>query len=209
MPPKPRKKTGKSPISSKGPSSKEMSSEDRLIDTALSLASTQGWSLTTIRDIAGEAGVALAEFYDIFDGKNDLVAAYGRRLDRKLFEAFDEINPETPTRDLIFDILMERFDLANPDKIGLKSILESYRADPRQIMVNLPGLTSSVARMLEIAGLDASGWKGSARIAGLTGILAYTTKIWLDDTSPDLTKTMAALDKALSRIENFADRFNL
>ena len=200
MPPKPKKKPVKPPASSP---------KDRIIDAALVLSAQQGWGMTTVRDIAAEADIDLAEFYDLFEDKNEILVAYGRRLDRKVLSAFEEIHPETPFRDAIFDILMERFDLANADRDALKSILNSFKTDPKQGLIALPHLANSMTRMLEAAGLDAYGLKGAARVTGLTAAVAWVTRVWLEDESRDLSKTMSALDKALTRIENLADRFNL
>lgn len=199
MPPKPKQKQQKPQLSAK----------DKIIAAALSLASVQSWTFISVRNIADEAGIGLPEFYNIFDGKDDILTAYGRKLDNKVLEVFSDFNPETPVRDLIFDILMERFDLANGDKAGLKSILDSFKTDPKQALINLPQLGASMTRMLEAAGVDAYGWKGAARIAGLTVATAWVTRVWLEDDTRDLSRTMAALDKALSRIENLADRFGL
>lgn len=203
MPPKPKKKQQKTAPKILKPI------RDVIIDAALVLAAQQDWEFVTVRNIADEAGISLAEFYTCFDGRDDIINAYGRRLDTQVLEAFDDYNPETPVRDLLFDILMERYDLANQDRTALMSILNSYKKDPKQFIVTLPQLGASVTRMLEAAGVDAYGWKGAARVAGLTGVVAWVTRTWLEDESRDLSKTMSALDKALSRIENLADRFNL
>lgn len=187
----------------------QLQSKDRLIEAAFALSATQGWALTSARDIADEAGLSLSEFYDVFDCKEDILLAYGRRLDRKVLETFSDYNPETPVRDLIFDILMERFDLANQDKPAILSILSSFRTDPGQALLAFPQLGASMSRMLEAAGVSVGGIAGAARVAGLALAVTWVTKTWLEDDSPDLTRTMAALDKALSKIESLADRFNL
>ena len=187
----------------------ELSAKDRIISAALKLAAVQSWRFVTVRDIANEAGMGLSDFYESFESKEDIIAAYGRRLDQKVLEVFSDISPETPTRDALFDIIMERFDLANQDRAALKSILDSFKSDPKLILFNLSHLGMSMTRMLEAAGLDAYGSKGAVRVAGLTALAAWVTRAWLEDETKDLSKTMAALDKALSRIENFANRFNL
>ena len=49
--------------------------------------------------------------------------------------------------------------------------------------------------------INTSGIPGALRVAGLTGLYLDTLRIWKTDDSPDLGKTMAALDKHLSRAE--------
>ena len=55
--------------------------------------------------------------------------------------------------------------------------------------------------MLEAAGADTNGISGGIKVAGLTGIYLKVLCVWAEDESPDLPKTMAALDQALGRAE--------
>lgn len=205
MPDMPKKKPPHSPAE-KHPKTPP---HERIIDAALHLAEIQGWDMTTVRDIALEAGVELEEFYQHYTGREEIIAAYGRRLDRKMFKAFPEAGPETSTRDMLFDVLMERFDLANADKPALTSILSTCRTDPKLLLINLPQLGGTVTRILETAGISPYGIKGAFRIAGMTAALLYVMRVWLKDDTVDLSRTMVALDKALDRCENIAGRFNL
>ena len=63
--------------------------------------------------------------------------------------------------------------------------------------------------MLEAAGLQTTGLKGAVRVAGLSGLYIKTLWVWRDDDSPDMAKTMAALDKNLTRAERMASTFGL
>ena len=63
----------------------------------------------------------------------------------------------------------------------------------------------SMAWMLEAAGVPATGWRGTLRVQGLTAVWLYTLRAWLADESADLSGTMAALDRALGRAEQFGD----
>ena len=68
-------------------------------------------------------------------------------------------------------------------------------------------LCRSMSWMLEAAGMDTGGARGAMRVAGLSGVYLKTLKVWKKDDSPDLSKTMAALDKDLNRLEQFANSF--
>ena len=61
--------------------------------------------------------------------------------------------------------------------------------------------------MLEAAGIPANGPRGAVIALGLAGIYLYTLRIWVGDNSPDMGKTMAALDRALDRAEGLCNRF--
>ena len=186
-----------------------LNAKDRVIDAAFALATQQDWNFISIRDIADEAGIGLAEFYDIFSSKDDIITAYGEELDRKVLNAFSDPDPEASVRDRLFDLLMERFDLANQKRAALVSILKSLNYDPKTAISGLPHLSCSMAKMLEAAGIDSNGARGAIRVLGLTAVCAWVTRVWMRDETADLTQTMAELDKALNRVESIANTVNL
>ena len=57
--------------------------------------------------------------------------------------------------------------------------------------------------MLEAAGISASGLRGAFRIEGLGALYACALRVWLEDETADLSKTMAELDKRLSQIDRW------
>lgn len=211
MPSKPQKrpKAKKNSPALPYPKAVEKPVRDRLLDAALYLASLQGWEHCAVRDIAREAGLSLSDFYDHYDDRTDVLVAYGRRLDKQVLANFTEDDFETPVRDRLFDILMERFDLANQDRAAVVSILKSFRLDPKQMVISLPHLGASMTKMLEAAGLDTTGLRGAARVAGLTAAYVWILRTWVEDESPDLSRTMAQVDKCLNHLERAANTFGL
>jgi AcrR family transcriptional regulator len=197
MPSKPKKAPPPAPV------------PDRVIDAAFALAASQGWSLTGIRDIAAEAGIGLAELYAHFPDRDAILEAYGRRLDRRVLEAFGDINPEVTPRDALFDLLMERFDRARDDRAAILSIVSATRFDPAANIRGMGWLCASMTRLLEAAGLGGASPKAGLRAIGLSAVSLWVTRSWLEDDTEDLSRTMAALDKALARVDGIAGRFNL
>jgi AcrR family transcriptional regulator len=61
---------------------KEMTSREKIIETATDLFYRQGYHQTGINQIIGESGVAKATFYSTFKSKEELCIAYLRELDR-------------------------------------------------------------------------------------------------------------------------------
>lgn len=178
----------------------------KILETALHLAQTQGWAYTTLLDIAQEAELSTAELYDQIEDKSDILVLFGRMVDRKMLENCEN-DPSVSVRDQLFDILMQRFEILNEYRPALLSILESFAQDPKQMVISCPHLARSMSWVLETAGVQTNGLRGAIKLAGLTALYLKTLKVWRDDESVDLSKTMAALDKDLSRAENLADRF--
>ncbi|MCB9991058.1 MAG: TetR family transcriptional regulator [Rhodospirillales bacterium] len=183
--------------------------KEKALKAALELAASQGWASTSLADIAAHAKIPMTDLHDVFEDRFDILAAYGRMLDRRVLEAAGEPDPSLSPRDRLFDLLMERFDALNDDRDGVLSILNSLWCDPKQAVINLPHLGRSMSWMLEAAGIETSGIRGAIKIAGLTALYLKTLKTWSTDDSPDMGKTMAALDQSLGRAEQWAGSFGI
>lgn len=53
---------------------------EKLLETAIELVNQHGMRYLTIRNICDEAGISTGSFYNLFDGKDDLVAYYLRNV---------------------------------------------------------------------------------------------------------------------------------
>ena len=185
---------------------KELSKND-LVLIALELSSELGWAHVTLMGVADKAGVTLAQLHEHFDDKSDILVTLGRMIDARVLEAFDTLEADESPRDRLFDVMMERFDVLNDYRDGVLSILRSFRFDPKEAVISCPHLCRSMSWMLEASGADTNGFRGAAKIIGLTGIYLKVLKTWKDDESPDMGKTMAMLDKHLGQAESLANRF--
>lgn len=183
--------------------------KEKAVKAALKLAARQGWLETSLADIAKEAKIPLADLHEHFLDRFDILAAYGRMIDKHVMDTLGEPDASLPPRDRLFDMIMERFDILNEDREGVCAILESFCTDPKQAVISLPHLGRSMSWMLECCGIETAGYKGALKIMGLTGIYLKTLKTWKNDDSPDMAKTMAELDKNLGRAEQWVDKFGL
>jgi AcrR family transcriptional regulator len=187
------------------PKKPQQNPRERIVEAALKLAAKQGWDKTTLSDIAKAAKIPLSKLHEQFEDKADIIGALGRMIDRKVLERVGEADPEIPARERLFDVLMERFDVLNEYRTGIVAILDSFLPDPKQAVIGLPHLCRSMTWMLEAAGLETSGIPGAVRITGLVAVHLKTLRVWKQDESADLSKTMAALDKDLGRAEQLAN----
>lgn len=177
----------------------------RLIDAAFALARRQGWSRTGMADIAAEAGLPLHEAYALFPSKSCILDGFRRRIDQAVLtdlgkEEAAAQGDGTARRDRLFDTLMRRFDALQPHKEALRAILRDAVGDPFLLLSGL-GLLRSMAWMLEASGIRTTGWRGLVRAQLLAGLYLTVLRVFFEDASPDLGKTMAALDRQLRRSE--------
>lgn len=179
-----------------------------MVSTLLTLVAERGWDMVDFEDIAREAGIEIADAHEYFDDKGDILAAYGRKIDRQIFDNVKE-DDSLSCRDKLFDLLMERFDLLNEDRDAIVSILEGFKGDPKEAVLSFPHLGRSMSRTLEAAGIETHGLIGAGKVLGLIGIYLYVVNTWKNDNSEDMAKTMAALDKALNHSEQLYNAFPL
>lgn len=172
----------------------------RIIDAALDLAAVEGWSGLGMARIAAAAGLTLADVHAVFPSKACLLDAFIRRVDAEVLAAGPADAGEA-ARDRLFEVLMRRFDVLAPRKAAVAAVLRDV-VDPTVGLVGLPALARSMAWTLEAAGLSATGLGGLVRVQGLMAVYANAVRVWLRDDSPDMAKTMAALDKGLRRAES-------
>ncbi len=177
----------------------------QVVDAALRLAAARDWANIPLSDIASEAGITLADLARSFECREDIITAYARRIDADVLEGFGGYSEGSGSpRDLLFDILMDRFERLKRDRAAVVSILGSFTADPKQMVIALPHVGKSMAWMLEACGVETIGWRGALRVAGLSAVYLYVLRIWREDDSADMGKVMAALDRMLARTERWA-----
>lgn len=179
---------------------------DAIIDATLDLAAIQGWRDTTLGDIARHAGVSLAELYGHFPSKMAILAAFARRIDLAMLAGIEPEEAEETPRERLFDLAMRRFDALAPHREGIRAILRDSGRDPATALCGAAGpFRRTLTWMLEAAGLDSSGLTGMVRANGLALIYLSVLRVWLEDESEDMSKTMAVLDKRLKRAEELVN----
>ena len=170
----------------------------RILAAALTCAGAKSWADVTLIDIAEVAGLQLADLRQHFDSKTAILGAIVSATDDEVLRTAPKRVEAQDMRDVLFDIIMTRFDVLAPYKAALKSIHHSSSADPTMLR---PMLTS-MHWMLQAAGIDTESHMGRARMMGLATVYASVFRIWLDDDDAGHARTMAALDQRLRRGES-------
>lgn len=196
---KPSTKSAKSPTSPAG-----VTEVDRIVDAGLAEAAALGWRNVSMTAVAERAGLALGAVLTQVPTRAHLVARIFDRLDRRMLAGLKSIDAADSVRDRLFDVAMKRFDAMNANRDGMRAVVTGARFDPASVGFALCRADRSAAAMLAAAGVSPDGLFGYARIQGMKVVLLCALKAWVDDDSADLSKTMAALDRALERAERFS-----
>ena len=184
----------------------------KIVDALMELASEHRFEDISIRDICKTAGVSLADFRDAFPSKGAILAGFSRRIDHVvLAQDGEELADESP-RERLFDVLMRRLEAMAPYREGLREASAWLRRNPSSAFAINQVVMNSMRFMLEAAGIEVDGGAaGAIKLQGLAFAWARIVGVWLEDDEHGLSKTMAALDRELSRGERAVggvDRLN-
>jgi AcrR family transcriptional regulator len=175
------------------------------LDAFLGLVTEKGFAGVALRDVAEAAGLGLADLYRLYPDKVALVAAFLARVDAEVLAGTsNQGDPEETVRDRLFDTLMRRYDALRPHRAALKAIRRAAERDPMLALALAPALRRSMAAMLEAAGVPSEGLSGALRQNGLLALHYAVSRVFDEDETGDLSKTMAALDGRLKTAERWS-----
>jgi AcrR family transcriptional regulator len=182
-----------------------MADRQAMIAAFLRLLAEKGWHGFALRDVAEAAGVGLAELYTAFPSRIALVAAFMAGVDRQVLAGTaPSLDPDETVRDRLFDTLMRRYDALRPHREAVAALAEGLARDPVAALALSRAMDRAMGAVLEAAGVAADGWRGALRRKALAAMHLPVLRVWLNDDSADLSKTMAALDHRLKRAERWA-----
>ena len=169
----------------------------QVVEALMRLAATRRWDEIELGDIATEAGVPLAKLRGLFPSKLAMLGGLTRIVDDVVMaDPSDELAAE-PVRERLFDLVMRRLDALAPYKAGLRKIAPVIRRDPLTMAALNRGAVNSWRYMLASADIPTEDALGKLRVQGAVLLMARVSEVWLDDEEPELSRTMARLDREL------------
>lgn len=184
---------------------REESFDNDLVSAAFHLASEQGWHHVSAAAAARHAGLDLAMARERFSRPGAILARFGQLADT---HALTGALTEGTVKDRLFDILMRRVDFHQQHRGGVLALGRVIPLNPALGAWLAKRTLYSMGWMLEGAGVSAKGLRGELRKRGLMAVWAWTMRAWARDDTEELSATMAALDIALVRADQFATQFS-
>ncbi len=174
----------------------------RGVEAALKLAEMRPWDEITLQAIAAVAEIELAEFHGVAD-KASLSSSVEGFLDTAMSAGSFEEDETARTR--LFDVLMMRFEMMEDHRDGVMTYLRWRDRSVAGLGSRFKGRAETAKWALACSGLDTQdGVSRAALIAGLAWAVSVAERAWRQETSEDLTRTMAALDAELVKMEDRA-----
>ena len=110
----------------------------------------------------------------------------------------------TSNKDNLFELIMLRLEAMQTYKVALKNILSSAKEQPIILKKLSKNIINSLDFYLELSSYYDDTPVDFLKKNAIFFIYSLTFRVWLNDESDDLSKTMAELDKFLS----MADKAN-
>jgi len=180
------------------------SDRERIIQAFMQLLAAKPIEKIDLAEIAERARVPLARLRDEFDSTLAILAAQMKEIDRQVLEGGDSETVEEPPRDRLFDVLMRRLEALAPYRAAVRSLMRSAMCNPGLALVLNRLAVRSMRWMLTAAGIGVAGGKGALRAQGLALMFAQVLRVWVEDEDPGLARTMAELDRALTRGQSWS-----
>jgi AcrR family transcriptional regulator len=165
----------------------------KICAAVLRLVAAKGWKNVTLEAVAKAAKASSASFKKSFATKNDLIPVIIEEIDCKVLATAG--NPSNKPHDVLFDLLMARFDHLQANRGAILSIADASRRDPALSRTLACTLWASAQRLAAATKITAPPLPILA--AGLGAVHGWAFLAWRRDESRDMAKTMAALDRAL------------
>ncbi len=172
---------------------------DKLIDAMLDLVATDGWSAVTLDAVAQKADVASSDARGLCAERGELLDAYARRVDLAACADAQAGADPAARYDELLDILMRRFETLQRHRGAVMRLVREVPADPMTLLRRLPQSQRSFASLAAAAGYPDNYLSGVVFAKGLSAVWLATQRDWLRDDTPDLSVTMASLDRNLGR----------
>lgn len=175
--------------------------ETKIAQAALVCASERAWADVTLEQIAKTAKIQLRHIEDLFPDTLAVLSAIIRYIDAEAIHTTGKPNRKDTLHDRLFAIIMARFDVLQEHRKAILSITKTI--EPLVLLTLLEELWTSAKKTLHHARSRQKKEQNTLHQATLLLIIAATFSYWKNDTSKDMARTMAALDRFLSYGKKF------
>ena len=177
-----------------------------IIDALLELAAEYPWSGFGLAEVAGKAGLSLAELRAQFPSRGAILSAFARQTDMAVLEGVDKEMAGEPARERLFDVLMQRLAVLKPHRAAISALTRAFSRDPLALAAWNKVVVNSMQWMLVAANIGAEGPAGALRAQGLALAWSRIVKVWVQDEDPGIARTMTEIDRQLRSGERWMER---
>ncbi|MAI60577.1 MAG: hypothetical protein CMM92_06105 [Rickettsiales bacterium] len=181
--------------------------ENKYIKKGFDLINDIGWEEFSLEKLSTKEKIPINDLKVFFKCKNSIVDKFSRMIDKNIESKLriDDFK-DSSKKDILFELIMMRFDEMEGFKGSLVKILDVSKNKPLLISIITKNVMNTMDFFLELSNSYNNYAFDFLKKNFLFFIYSITFKTWLSDDTEDLSKTMAELDKLLSTAENFQQK---
>jgi hypothetical protein len=173
--------------------------EKRIAQQTLDILMKKSWNSISLEQVLKNIKVKK----NYIKTKFDLLKPISKYVDYLLINKMKSLE-NSSTKDMLFEVLMARFDILEANRKAFIEIYKILKKNPQEFIKLLPIFLESMIITAELSKYNVNGLKGAIRLKGLMLIYLITFFQWMDDKESSLEKTMTALDKNLDQAEKLS-----
>ena len=163
--------------------------------TSLKILEKISWRKLLLEDVKKKSKIK--KFDKLIINKQDLLGKINNYFDYEFSKLSGNIE-DSSNKDMLFEILMIRFDILQLNRNAIISIFNSFKKNPKELIFLLPSIIDSIILMVSYTKISSNGIVGQLKIKGILLIYIATFLVWIKDETSSLEKTMTSLDNYLN-----------
>jgi len=181
--------------------------EKNYIRKGFDLINDIGWNKFSIEKLSVKENIPVKNLKIFFKCKYSIVDKFSTMIDKNIESKLRiEDFKDSSKKDILFELIMMRFDEMEEFKGSLAKVLDASKNKPLMISIITKNVMNTMDFFLELSNSYNNYAFDLLKKNFLFIIYSITFKTWLSDNTEDLSKTMAELDKLLSTAENFQQK---
>lgn len=182
----------------------------KILKEAIHLIETIGWKDFSISKLSRIRNIEIHQIKFFFKTKTSILKEFTKMIDESVLKEISIEDLEScSTKDNLFEFIMLRFEKLEPYKIMLKKFLIDIKSQPIVLKTISKQISNSLDLYLELSNAKNNYFIDQIKLNTFFLMYAYIFKIWLEDDSTEMNRTMAELDKWLSKAEMYSKKINL
>ena len=184
---------------------KPLKHEYIILDKIFTSIARDGWTKFSLLQFSKTQKISIQDLKTFFRNKDHILERFSKMIDYKVESNIDvEEMKSTSNKDNLFELIMLRLEAMQTYKVALRNILSSAKEQPIILKKLSKNIINSLDFYLELSSYYDDTPVDFLKKNAIFFIYSLTFRVWLNDESDDLSKTMAELDKFLS----MADKAN-
>jgi AcrR family transcriptional regulator len=172
---------------------------DHILETALSLAETEGWGSLRLGAVADALRIPLTEVRRHYRDRDAIADAWFERAAAAMLARVRGDFRARPPKDRLLILFKAWFEAVGPRRRVTVEMLKTklYASHPHHWVPIAFDLSRLIQWVRDAASLQADGWRRQIEEIGLTSIFLAALAVWANDATPGQKRTHEFLQRAL------------